>query len=88
MDPTRTRYPSVRLYLVLNVADDYFFWPSWSSLDYIRISVEPESEDLVMLMKFIWPHVEFGMTGVQFMAGMIDDETDQPLGWFNIFEFG
>ena len=41
-----------------------------------------------LVMKFIWPHAEFGMTGAWFMAGMIDDGTDLPLGEFHLLEFG
>ena len=88
INPTRTRYPKVRLYIALNVADEYFFWPSWSEMDSVLIAVEPESEDMVMLMKFIWPPVDFGMTGAWFMAGMVDTETDQPLGEYSMVVFG
>lgn len=87
-NPGPETYSSVMLFVVLDIAGSYFFWPSFSDFDYQTVSVAVGSFDIMVLPEFPWPEGAGNMSGVNFCAGMTDSTGSQLLGTMSTWMFG
>jgi hypothetical protein len=63
---------SLRLYVVLDVSGEYFFWPSWSRTpDHHDFSLGPAESREWEVLSFVWPRLAASLEG-WFWAGCID----------------
>lgn len=65
-----------KLFLVLNLGSDYWFWPSFvhhlNGIDYMPISLEPFDAQFHEL-SFIWPDTPMSIPDVTFLAAILDE---------------
>lgn len=82
----------VPLFVILDVAGELFFWPSWVAMhdgfDYQVIDVDNGVRVVPILPPFEWPKITGTMTGLHFYGGMTRPDFSRLLGDMDVVTFG
>ena len=82
----------VPLFVILDIAGEMFFWPSWAAMstgiDYQLIYLENGVRVIPILPAFEWPKVSGSMTGIHFYSGMTRPDFSRLLGDMDTIAFG
>lgn len=80
---------SIDLYIILEVAGLYFFWPTWSnSIEKATLELRPEEQiDELILPVFAWPSGVGSFSGLHFYGAMTDPGTYNIIDELAMIEF-
>lgn len=82
----------IPLFIILDIAGEMFFWPSWRGMedgfDYQVIDVENGVRILPVLPAFEWPKINGTMADLHFYGGMTRSDFSRLLGDMDIITFG
>lgn len=86
----------VRLFIMLELGDWYFFHPSWCLYpddcpggDFEMLASVPAGiTEHVILPAFVWPQIEVESEGLRFYGAMIDEQRMELIGDMGFWEFG
>jgi len=79
----------VKLFVVLDVFGDYFFYPSWSETVDFETRILPEaSSTTIDLLEFLWPSGAGGADGLRFWAAVTLQGTTELAAEVDSTEFG
>ena len=87
-NPGETNYPDTPVFVILDVYGEYFFAPSFGSLDQYTINVLPGQEKIEVLTAFPWPDGAGAYSDIWFYAGMTDQAVTELLGDYDAVSFG
>lgn len=64
------------IYILLGVAGNYWFWPSWNmNLDHSVVSVGPSDPTQLTILDFTWPETPHLNATIQFLSILFDSGT-------------
>jgi len=88
LNSTDTSIPA-DLYIVLDVYNNYWFWPDWSrDPDYLEGSLPPEDRYPVSILEFTWPYYPGTFSGIIIYAAALMPDSDQLIGDIDYVSFG
>jgi hypothetical protein len=87
---------AVPLFVLLDVAGNYWAWPSWQQLTppltenvhYKLVDVPTGSTELEIIPTFTWPDVQGSLEGITFIGAMVDPAFTGLIGDAGTFTFG
>ncbi len=75
--------------ILLNVATEFWFWPSWSnSFDLVTSDYEPGLTSFYVFEPFTWPKVVGSATDIVFYSAFLTPELDNIVGEIGFVTFG
>jgi len=88
-NPGPETYTDVPLFAILDVFGTFYFYPTYSDFDYMKISVPQGEFDLDIISEFPWPQDAGTVTdGVFWYSGMTTPEMSELLGEMDSWPFG
>ncbi len=79
---------NVPLFIILDVYGEMFFWPSFSLFDYQEIVLAPGETRIEVLPDFIWPSGVGHADGINWYAGMTNQQITDLFGDYDFWSFG
>lgn len=73
---------SAHEYIILDVYQNYWFWPSWSqSIEYQPRTIGGDFCDIQTILTFAWPDITDSASGLRFWSAMMDEPTQTLLDY-------
>lgn len=80
---------NIPLFVVLDVAGAYWFWPTWSSeIDYDSRDFDPGRTIVEIIPEFTWPENSSAYDGAMFHGAILDQEMTTLQGEMGSWRFG
>lgn len=88
-NPASATSSGLPLFVFLDIAGAYYFWPSWTQGgDFRIVDLQPGSEDITVLPSFPWPAHAGNVEGIVVYAGMTNATMTELAGTYDFAEFG
>ncbi len=86
-NPTETTFTNVPLIVMLEVAGNYFFAPSFTGADHYLIDLPPGESRVLVVPTFFWPENSGSADDVGFYAAMTNADMTEMFGLMDIWKF-